>query len=140
MINNASILLHAAPTPERAIPVPEAGAARPNDGNTTGAIAEGHSATVVDANVIAVDGPRATAVGDGGSAVADGHRAAVADAASADGQSADVPGESLMICHNEMVEREQELRALSCVHMVRSLDESCPYRCRRSTRAIMVPL
>ena len=58
-----------------------------------------------------------------------------------------------MICHNEMVESEQELRALSCGHMVRSdcvnrymevsgktPDESCPYRCHQSIRAIMVPL
>ena len=159
-INNASILSHVAPTPARAVPVPEAVAARPNDGNSTGVIAEGHSATVVDANVTAVpdvDGPRVAPVDDGGSAVADGHRAAVADAVSGDGQSAGVPEESLaqqrMICHNEMVESEQELRALSCGHMEHSecvntymevssktLDESCPYRCHQSIRAIMAPL
>ena len=58
-----------------------------------------------------------------------------------------------MICHNEMVESQQELRALSCGHMVHSdcargyvevagktPGEGCPYRCHQSIRAIMVPL
>ena len=88
MISNASILSHAVPTPARAVPVRKAAAARPHDGNSAVVIAEGHSATVVDANVIAVpdvDGPCAAAVDDGGSAVADGRRAAVADAVSAHG-------------------------------------------------------
>ena len=117
IINNASILSHAAPTPARAVPVPKAAAARPNDGDSTGVIADGRSATVVDSNVTAVpefDGPRAAAFDDGGSAVADGRRAAVADAVSADGQSADVPGESLakacVICRNEMVEMEVQAK------------------------------
>ena len=70
VINNASILSHAVPTPARAVPFPKAAAATPNDGKSAVVIAEGHSATVVDANVTAVpdvDGP----VDDGGSAVAD---------------------------------------------------------------------
>ena len=47
MINNASILSHAVPTPARAVPVRKAAAARPNDGNSTVVIAGGHSATVM---------------------------------------------------------------------------------------------
>ena len=59
---------------------PARAAARPNDGTSTGVIAEGHSATVGDANVTAFPDD------DGDSAVADGHRGAVADAVSAGGQ------------------------------------------------------
>ena len=56
-----------------------------------------------------------------------------------------------MCLESRLRESEQELRAVSCGHMAHSdcvnrymevsgkmLDESCPYRCHQSIRAVMV--